>query len=196
MNKQITIEKRRAYDREWKHQERLKNPEKIRLKEREKYRRMRENPERLKKYREYHRIYRKTYSTSEKCRTYRREWMRRWYRKNAKQIYERRRAKPNGKLAASLRSRITDSLKYKTSRSARVKELLGCTVQEVREHLQDKFQPGMSWDNYGKWQIDHIIPLASFDLTKPEEQKKAFNYTNLQPLWAKDNMSKHTKILN
>jgi hypothetical protein len=53
----------------------------------------------------------------------------------------------------------------------------------------------MLWKNHGKWHIDHIIPLSNFDLTKPEEQRKAFHYTNLQPLWAMDNMKKHNKIL-
>jgi len=53
----------------------------------------------------------------------------------------------------------------------------------------------MSFSNYGKWHIDHIIPCARFDLRKPNEQKKCFNYKNLQPLWAFDNLSKNDKIL-
>lgn len=196
MDKQTTIEKRRAYDREWKRKERLKHPEKVRARGRAKYRKMREDTERLERHKEYHRKYGKDYDKTEKRREYRREWMRKWYRKNAKEIYARRRSKVHERIAASLRSRITDSLKYKVPRSARVKELLGCTVQEVKIHLEKQFTEGMSWDNYGKWHIDHIRPLASFDLIKASEQKKAFNYTNLQPLWAKDNMQKHTKILN
>ncbi len=51
----------------------------------------------------------------------------------------------------------------------------------------------MTWDNYGKWQIDHKIPCASFDLTDPEQQKSCFHFSNLQPLWAKDNNSKGAK---
>ncbi len=54
----------------------------------------------------------------------------------------------------------------------------------------------MSWENYGKWHVDHILPCASFDLGKPEEQFKCFNYKNLQPLWATDNLKKQAKILN
>ena len=51
----------------------------------------------------------------------------------------------------------------------------------------------MSWENHGTWHIDHRVPCAKFDLTKKEEQEKCFHYTNLQPLWAKDNLSKGNK---
>lgn len=72
-------------------------------------------------------------------------------------------------------------------------EILGCTIGEAREHFEQKFEPGMSWQNHGEWHIDHIRPLASFDLTNPEERRKAGHHTNLQPLWAKDNLSKGCK---
>ena len=56
----------------------------------------------------------------------------------------------------------------------------------------------MTWENHGRygWHIDHIMPCSSFDLTDPEQQKKCFHYTNLQPLWAHENMSKGAKIPN
>lgn len=71
-------------------------------------------------------------------------------------------------------------------------ELIGCTVEYLRQHLEQQFQPGMSWDNWSisGWHIDHIRPCASFDLTDPIQQAQCFHYTNLQPLWAKDNMIK------
>jgi hypothetical protein len=68
--------------------------------------------------------------------------------------------------------------------------LIGCSIEHLRRHLAFQFQPGMSWSNYGKWHIDHIRPCAKFDLSKESEQKKCFHYTNLQPLWAKDNLIK------
>ena len=73
-------------------------------------------------------------------------------------------------------------------------ELLGCTGIELANHLEKQFQPGMTHDNYGKWHIDHIRPIASFDLSDPEQEQECFHYTNLQPLWAEDNLSKGHKL--
>jgi hypothetical protein len=71
-----------------------------------------------------------------------------------------------------------------------MRQLLGCTVNELAEYLESKFLPGMSWENRKLWHIDHIRPLASFDLTDPAQQRLAFHYANLQPLWARDNIRK------
>ena len=71
--------------------------------------------------------------------------------------------------------------------------LIGCTVEQLKQHLESHFKVGMFWSNYGKWHIDHIKPCASFDLSKESEQKKCFHYTNLQPLWAKENREKGSK---
>ena len=73
--------------------------------------------------------------------------------------------------------------------------LLGCSIEVARFHLECQFTKGMSWDNYGYngWHIDHIRPCASFDLTDSEQQKQCFHYTNLQPLWAEDNLKKGDK---
>ena len=73
--------------------------------------------------------------------------------------------------------------------------LCGCSIPELMLHLQSKFQEGMHWNNYGKWHIDHIRPCASFDLTDPEQQKQCFHYTNLQPLWAAENIRKGAKVI-
>lgn len=73
--------------------------------------------------------------------------------------------------------------------------LIGCEIDYLMYYLQCKFKKGMTWDNYGRngWVVDHIKPCASFDLSKPEEQQKCFHYTNLQPLWAKENHKKLSK---
>ncbi len=100
---------------------------------------------------------------------------------------------PEFHLIANLRRRTRSALfgKIKTKTT---KELIGCSPQELRAHLEKQFQPGMSWDNYGEWHIDHIRPVSSFNLLDVEEQKLCFGYQNLQPLWAKDNLKKGAKI--
>jgi hypothetical protein len=94
------------------------------------------------------------------------------------------------RVKCNLRKRIWDALKNNI-KSKRTGKLLGCSIEFLKQHLGNKFKPGMSWFNYGKWEIDHIKPCAKFDLSKPSEQRKCFNYTNLQPLWMKDNRIKH-----
>lgn len=95
------------------------------------------------------------------------------------------------KLAHNLRSRLNDALSGRVKNGSAVNDL-GCSLEELKSYLQSKFDSEMTWDNYGKygWHIDHIIPLSAFDLTSKEELKKACHYTNLQPLWWQDNLSK------
>jgi|LakMenEpi03Aug12_release.lakeMendotaPanAssembly.Ray.scaffolds.fasta_scaffold316838_1 hypothetical protein len=77
------------------------------------------------------------------------------------------------------------------------KELVGYDVIELKRHLEEQFVDGMSWENYGEWHIDHIKPLSSFNITdiNSDEFKKCWSLSNLQPLWAKDNLKKYNKIL-
>jgi len=68
---------------------------------------------------------------------------------------------------------------------------LGVTAQQLRAHLEPLFQPGMTWENYGKvWHVDHIKPCALFDFSDPEQIKACFSLANLQPLWAAENIRK------
>ena len=67
---------------------------------------------------------------------------------------------------------------------------LGCTIPHARDHIQKQFKKGMTWDNYGEWNIDHIIPLCAFDLTRENELMQACNWRNLRPMWAEDNLAK------
>jgi hypothetical protein len=69
-------------------------------------------------------------------------------------------------------------------------EYLGCSISELRGYIEEQFKVGMSWDNYGEWHIDHILPRVSFDHTKESEIFKCWHYSNLQPLWAYENFSK------
>jgi hypothetical protein len=85
---------------------------------------------------------------------------------------------------------VTKALK--TDKTDHSINYLGITIQEYRDYLESKFEDGMSWDNYGEWQIDHIIPLRYDKEGEPtmEDTIKRLHYTNTQPLWAEDNMSK------
>ena len=98
------------------------------------------------------------------------------------------------KIRTNLARRINHSVK-KGFKSNKTLELLGCSPEDLKKHLEVQFTEGMTWDNYGirGWHIDHIVPCASFNLSNPEEQKKCFHYTNLQPLWWYDNLSKSNK---
>ena len=96
---------------------------------------------------------------------------------------------PNFRLVHSLRRRVRNAL-CGFSKSAPTLALLGCSVDECREHLEAQFAEGMSWSNRSEWHIDHIRPVASFDLADPAQQRACFHYSNLQPLWAIDNLRK------
>lgn len=93
-----------------------------------------------------------------------------------------------------LRTRIKDALKKK-KKSSRSMELIGCSIQHFMKHIEKQFVPGMTWENQGEWHIDHMMPCASFDLEDPEQQRRCFHYTNQQPLWAAENISKGDKII-
>jgi len=108
---------------------------------------------------------------------------------------KRRKTDPVYRLTLNLRRRLNLALSGKNKSSSTIK-LLGCTFEHARSHLESQFTDGMNWNNYGVhgWHVDHIIPCASFDLTDPEQQRQCFNYTNLQPLWAEDNLRKSDKL--
>jgi hypothetical protein len=100
----------------------------------------------------------------------------------------------NHKIKHNLSERFRVAL-FKNSKSSPTLEILGCTIDEFKTYLENQFQEGMTWENYGLkgWHIDHIKPCSLFDLSDPEEQKKCFHYTNLQPLWWYDNLKKSAK---
>ena len=102
---------------------------------------------------------------------------------------------PQFRMSCVLRSRLRDALGGK-QKAASTRELVGIDWAGLVAHLEAQFLLGMSWDNYGyeTWHVDHIRPCASFDLTDPEQQRQCFHYTNLQPLWAKDNLSKSARL--
>lgn len=98
---------------------------------------------------------------------------------------------PEFKLLRSIRSRLRTALK-KNTKSGKTLDLLGCTIQELRAYIEGLWLPGMNWENrsFRGWHLDHKRPLASFDLTDPDQLKAACHYTNLQPLWWQKNLEK------
>lgn len=110
----------------------------------------------------------------------------------------RERADVGFKISNRLRARCTYAIKRALSKKVSpTLEMLGIDMNGLLAHLSSLFSPGMSWENYGHgkgcWHVDHIRPCASFDLTRPEEQRACFHYTNLQPLWSEDNIRKGAK---
>lgn len=114
-----------------------------------------------------------------------------WYRKYKREYYQN----PKNKLIRSMRRGVWGCLcgKQKTSRTF---DYIGCTVEELWKHLESQFIEGMTRDNYGEWHVDHVKPIDSFDFDTDLESElcKAWHYSNLQPLWAKDNLSKGKRI--
>ena len=116
--------------------------------------------------------------------------------RTAKRHKERRKQDILYRLADYMRSRVRHALKNaEFIKETKFKEYIGCTLEELKLHLEKQFQPGMTWENYSLhgWHIDHIIPLSSAQ--SEAELYKLCHYTNLQPLWAIENIRKGAKIV-
>lgn len=102
---------------------------------------------------------------------------------------------PIFKLKMYTSHRVREALK-RTSKSQRTYEYLGCTIEELRDHIEKQFKDGMSWDNYGsEWHIDHKIPIMYKNPTSAEVSER-LHYTNTQPLWKKENMTKGNRFIS
>ena len=116
--------------------------------------------------------------------------------KNIRNIYESNKKKNNPiySLLCGMRSRLCSYLKKSDiTKKNKTFDIVGCSPEFLKEHLENQFVVGMGWDNRNEWHIDHIIPLSS---AKTEEELYCLcHYTNLQPLWAEDNLKKSNKIL-
>lgn len=132
------------------------------------------------------------------------EYSRRWRQENPekrrlqhRREALRRRTDARLRLLTLIRRRVHLALKNQW-KSGRTIELLGCSGNELRQHLESQFTTGMAWENYGrgrgKWHIDHIIPCSAFDLARAEHQRRCFHFSNLQPMWAEENLAKSNKL--
>lgn len=140
------------------------------------------NPEKMKNY-------------SLKSNLKRQEYFKNYRIKNRikRTLYHRNLQKTNlnYKIGQRLRHRLGSAIKsQKTIKSNGTMNLLGCDMTQFKSYIERQFVDGMNWQNYGKWHIDHIKACSTFDLSKDDQQKQCFHYTNMQPLWAKDNFHK------
>jgi len=153
------------------------------------------HPKALEKRKEYMRNYNKKPEIKKRMQ----EIQRRFREKNKLRDVQIRAEKYKNdvkyKLSITLRARIGKAIKYNL-KAKHTLELIGCSVKELKEYLEKQFKPGMSWVNHSQfgWHIDHKIPCDAFDLSKEEEQCKCFHYTNLQPLWWNENLSKNRSV--
>ena len=152
-----------------------------------------ENKERIKQISKeyYHANWEKQRAWEKNYRQENKEKLNAYANAYIKKLYKE---EPDFKIMTTCRIRISQAIQ-KGYKSAQTTELIGCSIKHLMKHLEEQFDENMNWDNYGEWHVDHIIPVASFDLTKKEEQSKCFNYKNLQPLWALDNILKSDKII-
>lgn len=178
---------------------------------REHYRKYHAKPPRILKPKEHKLEYKKNYYLKNKEILLQKEKLRyeklklehpeilKRYQKNSKpKEYQRRKERYKTdiqfKLTLNLRRRMHKLIKRQERNGSAVKDL-GCSFDFFITYIQSKFQSGMTWENYGKWHLDHIYPLSKVDLTNREQFIKVAHYTNYQPLWAKDNISKSDKII-
>ena len=191
-NRDAILERKRKY--------REKNREILREKAREYYGL---HKEQSKQYRDENKDIRKKYN-----KQYNIDNRKKIYKKH-KQYYKENRKIINKKAYRHKVERYKDDVSYRILRNCRARlrcvmkgnlktaksiDLIGCTIKYLMQHLETQFTAGMTWDNYGEWHIDHIVPCSSFDFTKEKEQRECFNFINLQPLWAEDNLKKSDKI--
>ena len=126
-----------------------------------------------------------------------------WFLKNKTKVMKQRLIREKERYHSDIRFRLEYILRRRVSlalrgfnKSKNTIKLLGVpNIEFLKKYLENKFKPGMSWKKRGLIHIDHIIPCASFDLTDPKQQAICFHYTNLQPLWAKENLIKGAKLL-
>jgi hypothetical protein len=114
-----------------------------------------------------------------------------------RQYAKKQRQNPTFRLSSNVSRAIRSGLRG-NKHGQHWEALVSYTLAELKEHLESRFQPGMSWDNYGQWHIDHIIPQSFFIFTSYSDDafKACWCLKNLQPLWAKDNLIKKNKLIN
>lgn len=147
------------------------------------------------KGRETRKLYGRLYDKTDKRREYRQRYRKSEARKEYTRKYDRERynTNPLARLATQVRNHAYRATKYAgLKKPSTTFELLGTDLETFKNHIESQFTEGMTWENHGEWHIDHVVPLASAKGT--DEIWNLCHYTNLQPLWGPDNISKGSKI--
>ena len=126
-------------------------------------------------------------------RTYSRKWREENLERHNAYFRNRYNEDIEYRLTSLLRTRINMAIKANQKNGSAVQDL-GCSIAAFKLYIENQFEDGMSWDNHGEWHLDHVLPLASFDLTDRVQFLEAANWLNYQPLWAEDNLMKGAKI--
>jgi hypothetical protein len=115
----------------------------------------------------------------------------------AKQRHHKLKHLPTHKLKMSARNAMRRIyLSHGIIKTRKTQTTLGCSYKHAALHIESLFKRGMNWDNYGEWEIDHVMPLSAFNLDDPKHYEMACHYTNLQPLWKSENRMKSDSIVN
>lgn len=180
-NKNIIKQKRKEYH--WDNKEIIIKKQKEKYQKNKDYYRIKQKEYNIKN-KETISIQKKIYREKEENKNHRREYSKRRYKKEL-----------NFKLRHILSRRLYHAIKN-GKKTKPTLELIGCSIDYLRIYLENQFKEGMKWDNHGHkgWHIDHIKPCSSFDLRDLKQQEECFHYTNLQPLWWWENLSKSNKI--
>lgn len=164
-----------------------------------------------------HNEYNKRFRESTKGKQYHKDKTSIWQRSNPERMKEKKKryrsnpinkfhekeykrkkllSSPGFKIECAVRLRIRSILKVNKISHSSI-DLIGCSKDELINHLSALFKPGMTLENHGVhgWHVDHVIPCAKFDLTNADQLKQCFHYTNLQPLWCNENWEKGSKVL-
>jgi hypothetical protein len=154
------------------------------------------SPEAAEAYKIYHREYARKARKNPDFRKKHSAAVLRHYSRNKAAIIRRaiesRKNNLSLRIKHNLRERLRAALTGRVKSESSIK-IVGCSTEHLMHWLEAQFSVGMTWENYGKWHVDHKKPCASFDLSNPEAQKACFHFSNLQPLWASENLAKGAK---
>lgn len=192
-DREYNKEYHKEYNKKYGKKYRLKHKEEKKLYDKKYREKNKNNPEFKKKRRIASNNY--YWNNKEKFKKYNKQYSKETKETRNKKLKQRRKTDPNFRIIGNLRSQQQRAIKG-NQKSGTTIDYLGCSIEYFKKYIEDQFVFGMTWDNYGKegFHIDHQIPLSIVDLNDEEDLRHVLHYTNLQPMWATENISKGNKI--